>query len=71
MQGLKRRERTVGGARHVPPGTYTYTVTATSNDGQTGTASITYTVAAAPSASVGQPASGGVYTSGSGADGFS
>ena len=40
------------------PGTYTYAVTATSRDGQTGTASITYTVAAAPSARIGLPADG-------------
>jgi 6-phosphogluconolactonase (cycloisomerase 2 family) len=43
------------------PGSYTYTVTALSSDGQTGTASIGYTVAAGPSAHITSPASGGVY----------
>ena len=42
-------------------GPHTYTVTATSKDGQTGKASITYTVAAAPKASISSPAGGAYY----------
>jgi Bacterial Ig-like domain (group 3)/Glycine rich protein len=46
------------------PGTFTYTVNAASSDGQTGSASITYTVAAAPSVEVVSPADGAIYTEG-------
>jgi hypothetical protein len=45
-------------------GTFTYTVTATSQDTFTGKASITYTVAAAPTAMITAPSSGGTYSVG-------
>ena len=45
-------------------GHFTYTVTATSSDGQTGSASITYTVAGPATAKISSPAGGGTYTVG-------
>jgi Bacterial Ig-like domain (group 3) len=46
------------------PGHFTYTVTATSSDSQMDTASITYTVAAAPTAEITSPGTGGTYALG-------
>jgi hypothetical protein len=46
------------------PGQHTFKVTAISNDGLPGTASITYTVAAGPSASISSPPGGGAYVRG-------
>ena len=46
------------------PGTYTYTAAATDHDGESGTASITYNVSAAPTASVSSPANHRTYVGG-------
>lgn len=45
-------------------GPHTYRATALSSDGQEGAAEISYTVAAAPTAAISSPASGGVYARG-------
>jgi hypothetical protein len=44
--------------------TFTYTVTATSTDGLSQVASISYTVAASPTATISSPATGGTYDQG-------
>jgi hypothetical protein len=46
------------------PGEHHFTVTATSNDGLSSSTTVTYTVAAPPSASITTPAEGAVYTEG-------
>jgi len=53
----------VGHINTSTPGAHTYTVTATSTDGLTGTASISYTVAAPPSVAISAPANHQTYTS--------
>lgn len=54
-----------GGSGHLDTstlGAHTYTVSTTSSDGQSASAQISYTVAAAPSASIAAPASGRTHT---------
>ncbi len=58
------RSASPGQLNTTTPGRFIYTVSATSTDGQTGSASISYTVAAAPTASITSPANNQTYAIG-------
>jgi len=63
LRRLERRHEPRG-AQYEPGGTFAYVVTATSTDGQTGTATINYTVLGPPAAVIGSPADAQTYNLG-------